>query len=85
MTSPKRPGVAFWATVVAGLALPILYVASFGPVCWLLQHEAIPESMEGMLDLYEPVANSMTNRRFPAWARDSMIWYVGLWVHEDDL
>ena len=29
----KKPGVAFWATVVvAGL---VLYVASFGPACWL--------------------------------------------------
>jgi hypothetical protein len=28
----KKPGVAFWTTVV--LAVPILYVASFGPVCW---------------------------------------------------
>ena len=30
----KRPGVAFWASV-ALVALPILYVTSFGPACWL--------------------------------------------------
>ena len=34
MTSDrKKPGVAFWATV--GLAVVLLYVASFGPACWI--------------------------------------------------
>ena len=33
MTSDrKKPGVAFWATMVG--VVPALYVASFGPVCW---------------------------------------------------
>jgi hypothetical protein len=29
----KKPGVAYWATVV--LVVVMLYVASFGPACWL--------------------------------------------------
>ncbi len=29
----KKPGVAFWATVVA--SLPVLYLAGFGPACWI--------------------------------------------------
>ena len=33
MTSPKKPGVAFWASVIAVVAL--LYAISFGPACWL--------------------------------------------------
>ncbi len=33
MTSRKKPGMAFWATVVVAVAL--LYVLSFGPACWL--------------------------------------------------
>jgi len=32
MTDRKKPGVAFWATVV--LVALVLYVASFGPACW---------------------------------------------------
>jgi hypothetical protein len=32
-TNRKKPGVAFWATVV--LAVVLLYVASFGPACWI--------------------------------------------------
>ena len=33
MTSRKKPGVAFWATV--GLAVVLLYMASFAPVATL--------------------------------------------------
>jgi hypothetical protein len=35
MTDRKKPGVAFWATVVV-VCLPLLYVLSFGPACWLV-------------------------------------------------
>ncbi len=44
MTSRKKPGVAFWATVVV-VCLPLLYVASFGPVCALAEHDALPLSV----------------------------------------
>ena len=33
MTSRKKPGLAFWATVVAVVAL-VGYPLSFGPACW---------------------------------------------------
>jgi hypothetical protein len=34
MTSRKKPGVAFWATVVPVVVL-VLYPLSFGPACWI--------------------------------------------------
>ncbi|HTI49730.1 MAG TPA: hypothetical protein VL475_02220 [Planctomycetaceae bacterium] len=34
-TGRKKPGWMFWLTVTL-IALPVLYVASFGPACWLL-------------------------------------------------
>jgi hypothetical protein len=34
MTDRKKPGVAFWVTVVVVVCLPLLYVLSFGPACW---------------------------------------------------
>src|SRR5262245_2297074 len=42
MTSDrKKPGVAFWATVVVVLALA--YPLSYGPACWLdLRQERLP-------------------------------------------
>ncbi len=33
MTSGKKPGIAFWATVV--LVLVLAYPLSFGPACWI--------------------------------------------------
>ena len=44
MTDRKKPGWPFWATVVVLVVLPILYVLSFGPVCWLAEREIIPIS-----------------------------------------
>jgi hypothetical protein len=35
MTERKKPGVAFWATVVLVLML-VGYPVSFGPACWLV-------------------------------------------------
>jgi hypothetical protein len=34
VTDRKKPGVAFWASVVV-VVLPLLYVLSFGPACWI--------------------------------------------------
>jgi hypothetical protein len=34
MTSHRKPTLAFWLTV-AVVGLPILYIASFGPACWV--------------------------------------------------
>lgn len=33
MTDRKKRGLAFWATVA--LVMPMLYIASFGPACWI--------------------------------------------------
>jgi hypothetical protein len=38
MTDRKKPGVAFWATVVLA-ALLVGYPLSFGPACWLTSQE----------------------------------------------
>jgi hypothetical protein len=34
MTSRKKPGVAFWATVALVVVL-MAYPVSFGPACWI--------------------------------------------------
>lgn len=33
----KRSSVGFWAIVIPFL-LPVMYVASFGPACWIVRH-----------------------------------------------
>jgi hypothetical protein len=40
-TSRKKPGVAFWATVVVVVVL-VAYPLSFGPACWLAARGKIP-------------------------------------------
>jgi hypothetical protein len=50
MTDRKKPGVAFWATVVL-VCLPLLYIASFGPACWIRLNRVLPNS-EILLDVH---------------------------------
>jgi len=40
MNPHKKPGVAFWATVVVVVAL-LAYPLSFGPACWIADRENI--------------------------------------------
>jgi hypothetical protein len=53
--SRKKPGVAFWATVVAVAALA--YVAGCGPACWLrVTDSPLPSQVYATLHwLYRPM------------------------------
>ncbi len=58
MTDRKKPGVAFWATVaMVGL---VLYVASFGPACWLVGRGFISSSAASFF--YRPVLTNLSPR-----------------------
>jgi hypothetical protein len=60
MTDRKKPGVAFWATVA--LVVPLLYVASFGPACWLTSHLERGENLLPII--YRPlVATIMIDKK----------------------
>jgi hypothetical protein len=50
MTDRKKPGVAFWATVVvvAALTVPVLYVLTLGPIIWCHGRGLIPLSPPAM-------------------------------------
>jgi hypothetical protein len=54
MTSDrKKPGLAFWATVVAAAVL--LYPISFGPACWLYSRSQSLEIWETSNRIYYPI------------------------------
>jgi len=54
MKDRKKPGVAFWATV--GLvAIPVLYVLSAGPACWLATRDLEPEWLGETDRFYQPI------------------------------
>jgi hypothetical protein len=68
--SRNKPGVAFWATVVV-VCLPIAYVLSFGPACWINSHTGTGYS--ALPRVYRPILNAMSSSRKVA---DLCIWYA---------
>ncbi len=50
--SRKKPGVAFWATVVVVVGM-VAYPLSFGPASWLL--ERVPTFHRPFVQMYWPV------------------------------
>jgi hypothetical protein len=70
MTSDrKKPGVALWATVVL-VVVPLLYVLSFGPACWISSRTGIGASVVG--PFYRPIL-------LIGWNTRVISWYSGLW------
>ena len=74
MTEPrKKPGVAFWATVV--VAALALYVASFGPACWTASRNR--GEHKALLAAYRPLIWCELNG--PAPLSHSIWWWTRLW------
>ena len=53
MTDRKKPGVAFWASVV--VVVPLLYVLSTGPAIWFCGHTDSDALDEAVLTIYAPI------------------------------
>ena len=70
MTNRKKPGVAFWATVVV-VVVPLLYVMSFGPACWI---ESYKESTY-ITYCHRPVMRIANGDGIVA---RSLVWYANL-------
>jgi len=69
---PKKP---LWPWIVALLiGLPVLYVASFGPACWLMHRGVVTRRTSGWL--FAPVERTMI--RGPEWVSSSLFWYSTL-------
>jgi hypothetical protein len=54
MTSRKKPGVAFWATVVVVVML-VAYPLSFGPACWYVARTGIHKPHPWFGFIYLPI------------------------------
>jgi hypothetical protein len=77
MTSRKKPGVAFWATVV--VVVIVLYVASFGPAVWVIGREWSPDwTYEAFLCVYAPIF--LLHESGPLPIHDAILWYAHLWA-----
>jgi hypothetical protein len=55
MTDRKKPGVAFWATVVAVVVVLVLYPLSWGPALWLQGSGYWPERLIWVDHVYDPL------------------------------
>ena len=78
MTDHKKPGVAFWATVVLVVAL-VGYPLSLLPIAWLDSRDMIPEQesiIGGIVWMYCTPARWLIENG-PAWIRDSLEWAFG--------
>jgi len=60
MNDRKKPGVAFWATMVV-VCLPIAYLLSFGPVCWISSHAGLGHFT--LPRVYRPILEAMSSSR----------------------
>jgi hypothetical protein len=81
MTSRKKPGVAFWATVVVVVVL-VGYPLSIGPVLWLADRQMIPDAAKKQVGLiYAPLAWVVNNssNAFQVYS-----WYGRLWKRARD-
>jgi hypothetical protein len=79
MTSRKKPGVAFWATVVL-VVLLVVYPLSFGPACWISSRiKAHEKFVDGF---YQPVLRLASSS--PAWLRRGALWYSAVGVGPRD-
>ena len=81
MTSRKKPGVAFWATVVVVVVL-VGYPLSFGPACWAVSRADADDHW--LLVVYKPIIARLSRpqtrigraiERYAGWgAADGWAW-----------
>ena len=82
MTDRKKPGVAFWASVVVVVILAVAYPLSIGPACWLANRDVLPAWTDSAVKaLYSPLMWCASNSET---ASDAYAWYVGFWVDDSD-
>jgi hypothetical protein len=78
MTNRKKPGVAFWATVVVVVVL-VAYPLSFGPARAMYVHRLMPEwTYRPMRFFHLPILWALP--RMPDEMREPYMAYIDNWV-----
>lgn len=80
ISSRKKPGMAFWATVVV-VVVP-MYPVSFGPVRWLVARDKLPRRATTPVNLFFRPLNWF-HENAPEPVARSLEWYARLWDAED--
>jgi hypothetical protein len=79
MTDRKKPGVAFWATMVVVVLLVVLvgYALSWGPACWAVELMGDPPwALEAYWWIYAPLF--WVDSECPESIQNATNWYCGL-------
>ena len=80
MSSPdhKKTGVAFWAIVVVVAVIVVLvgYPLSWGPICWLHNHNMLPACVRES-GIYSPMRWVIVVGPEPI--QRATVWYLRLW------
>ena len=72
-----------WPWVVAVvIGVPVLYVASFGPACWLLFSGIIPDGLTRTLSVvYCPLFSVINAADSPYWLKSALYGYAAFWAN----
>jgi hypothetical protein len=79
MTSRKKPGVAFWASV-AVVVVFVAYPLSVGPASWACEHGLASEAT--LEPIYAPIfwlIDDPSRPLYDTWVGNLIEWYVELW------
>ena len=88
MTDRKKPGVAFWASVVLAVALgaPVVYLSAYGPWIFVAKMALGWTAEDASIGFFEG-ANSFARTAEPysmATLADPYAEYLRFWIHESD-
>ena len=79
--SRKKPGLAFWATVVVVVGLFVAYPLLPGPLQWLDEQSMLPDWTETPIKvIYAPMDWIIEHSET---AQKVFDWYIGLWLGPD--
>ena len=82
MIDRKKPGVAFWATVVVVMALMVAYPLSIGPMERLDDRGQLPSWADKPIAVFDAPLDWIIQHSVAA--RMAADWYIGLWVADAD-
>jgi hypothetical protein len=74
----KKPGVAFWATVVAFVGIVAAYPLLPGPLAWLDEHNMLPDWTETPISVMYAPMDWIIQRSETAYK--AFDWYMELWT-----
>jgi hypothetical protein len=81
VTTRKKPGVAFWATVVLVVVLFAAYPLAIGPLQWLDEQDMLPAWTDTPIKvMYTPIDWIIQHSET---AHKVFEWYIDLWLGPD--